>query len=99
MWLDFIKDANNYEMRKIGRREYIEKESVGVSTCYSSDEGYETALIDYNGVHPVERYKTKEQAISGHQKWLQKANFFINKEIQVLGWSDMEEDKIIQIKV
>lgn len=42
-----------------------------VSTVDTSDMGPETAIIDKNGAHPVERYETVELAEEGHAKWLE----------------------------
>lgn len=67
---DFIKDIGNYETRKLGRTTV---NGINVSTAYTSDEGYETAIIDENGVHPVERYSSKEKAEKGHELWCKKA--------------------------
>lgn len=91
---EFIKDYGNYETRKVG------KDSVNgleISTAYSSDEGYETALIDENGVHPVERYLTKESAIEGHKEWMKKAETIINV-LKLGGFGGIVEDKEIQLK-
>ena len=47
---------------------------IGVSTIYAEDvEKYETALLDKNGAHPVERYELAYEAISGHEKWIKKS--------------------------
>ena len=47
---------------------------VGVSTCFMDDvEQYETALIDEMGVHPVQWYDTKQEAIEGHWRWITEA--------------------------
>jgi hypothetical protein len=43
---------------------------VGVSTALTSDFGYETALLDANGVIPVERYPDEESARAGHERWI-----------------------------
>lgn len=66
----FLQDMGNYESRKVGR---MEVNGVIVSTAFTSDEGYETALCDANGAHPVERYLTKDEAIAGHGKWIRRA--------------------------
>jgi hypothetical protein len=67
---DFFNDFGNYESRKIGRDEV---NGLEVSTCDTSDEGYETAILDSEGVYPVERYSTKKAAIRGHKKWCNEA--------------------------
>ena len=63
----FFNDIDNYESRKINLS------SIGgleISTVWTSDEGYETAIIDANGeVSPVQRYPDKEEAEEGHRKW------------------------------
>ena len=47
---------------------------VGVSTCYMDDiEQYETALVDEVGIHPVQWYETKQEAIEGHWRWINDA--------------------------
>lgn len=51
-----------------------ENNGIGVSTVYAYDiEMYETAIIDKNGVHPVQRYKELDNAHKGHDKWVKKA--------------------------
>ena len=98
MFLNFLQDLDNYEDRKVGRIDREENGGIGVSTAYTSDEGYETALLDKNGIHPVERYETKEQAESGHKKWIQFAKTGNGKKINKLSWSDFDMDKEIVLK-
>jgi len=44
---------------------------LGVSTVFAGDiDEYETAILDKNGAHPVERYRTKKEAVKGHNKWV-----------------------------
>jgi hypothetical protein len=90
---NFLQDAGNYESRKVGRDDV---NGLTVSTAYSSDEGYETAIIDAESVHPVERYNSKEEAIDGHQKWCKKA--ITIKSVVVLGWQGLvgETEKELQ---
>ncbi|RLI63013.1 MAG: hypothetical protein DRO67_06430 [Candidatus Asgardarchaeum californiense] len=64
----FLQDMSNYEVRK-GSLDKAQN-GIEVSTVYTSDEGYETAIIDNAGVHPVERYSDIETAKKGHKKWL-----------------------------
>jgi len=65
----FLDDMGNYDDRKVAR------DTVGtliVSTAFTSDEGYETAIIDARGdVHPVERYPLREDCVAGHAKWVE----------------------------
>lgn len=96
---EFMQDADNYEDRKIGRD--TSKSGIGISTAYTSDEGYETALIDSDGVHPVERYDNKEMAEIGHAKWLEFADDGNGKEIVKLGGSGiggLAPDETITLK-
>lgn len=51
-----------------------ENNGVGVSTVFAYDiDMYETAIIDKNGVHPVQRYKELDKAHKGHDRWVKKA--------------------------
>ena len=79
---DFIFDANNYESRKVARD--TSKCGIIVSTAYTSDEGFETALLDDSEVYPVERYETKEQAKKGHENWLEFAHDANGKQVTML---------------
>ncbi len=82
----FFNDINNYEARKVNRKTL--ENGLTVSTAYTSDEGYETAILDASGAHPVERYGSKEDAQKGHEKWEEFAKDGIGKEITKLGWLD-----------
>ena len=66
---DIVDMSGNYVDRKVGRTRIG---NVVVSTCYTKDMGYETALLDTNGVHPVERYEDEAHAVLGHAKWCEK---------------------------
>jgi hypothetical protein len=43
-----------------------------VSTINTHDQGWETAILDKNAVHPVERHNTKEEAVVGHARWTER---------------------------
>ena len=60
------RDHANYESRCIGRDEI---DGLDISTAWTTDEGYETAILDVPGVHPVERYADRKAALVGHEKW------------------------------
>ncbi len=81
----FINDMGNYEARKVGRDTV---EGLDISTCDTTDEGYETALLDANGAHPVERYSSLEAAKEGHEKWKTWAANRTNTRVVKLGWLD-----------
>ena len=92
-----MSDAGNYRERKVDRTTV---KGLIVSTAYSSDCGYETAIIDTVKVHPVERYSNKNEAIIGHKKWVKKAEN-LEKVIR-LGDADgwlKEEEVILKRKV
>lgn len=92
--IEFLNDIGNYESRKIARD--TSDCGIEVSTCYSSDEGYETALIANNDVHPVERYNTREEAERGHYKWLVFAHDADGKIVKKLGaWGIVEDDGVL----
>lgn len=40
-----------------------------VSTVDTTDLGWETAIMDAEGAHPVERYESARQAKKGHKRW------------------------------
>lgn len=90
---NFLKDAGNYDQRKIGRTEV---NGLTVSTAYTSDEGYETALIDKNGIHPIERYSSRSKAEIGHKEWEEKAQN-ITTVTKLGAWDGLVEDKKITI--
>ena len=90
---EFLNDIGNYDSRKIKRTDV---NGVTVSTADSSDEGYETAIIDVNGVHPVERYSSKKAAISGHEHWCKKAET-IKVITKLGGFGGVVGDSIINI--
>lgn len=68
---EFLKDMGNYDSRKIDKTAV---NGLTVSTAFTSDEGYETAILDAVSVYPVERYKSREDAIAGHEKWRKAAD-------------------------
>jgi len=92
---EFLLDAENYDQRKVGRD--ISKSGITVSTAFTSDEGYETALIDKNEVHPVERYADKKAAKIGHKKWVAFADNAVSGTpvIKLGAWGLVDEEEII----
>ncbi len=74
------------ENRTIGKEEI---NGFEISTMWTPDEGYETAIIDENGAHPVERYKNVKKAVIGHKKWIKKIKLG-KRKIKQIGWSDMK---------
>ena len=89
MWFDFLKDIDTtYEERKLDRTEV---NNFIVSTAYTADEGFETAIIDKNGTHPVERYSNEVLAKSGHKKWSKFCLSNRKKKIKKLGWTEFSD--------
>lgn len=62
-----LSDVDEYEDRKVASDDVG---GVRVSTAWTSDFGYETALCDRNGCHPVARYASREKALQGHARWM-----------------------------
>lgn len=87
-----LMDGNNYEQRKLGRTEV---NGIIVSTALTSDMGYETAILDQNGVHPVERYSSKEKAELGHEKWVNDSPAMT--AVTKLGYDDLVDNEEIEI--
>lgn len=83
-----MQDYNNYQQRKVDRTEV---DGLIISTAYSSDCGYETAIIDVNGTYPVERYDNKLKSEKGHKNWVKKSKKL--KTITSLGDADGWFDK------
>ncbi len=79
-----------------GRAFSLKRELINgyvVSTINSWDRGYETAIIDDNGIHPVEIYSSEREAIVGHDEWVKKLENF-PVEITKLG-KDWDDELII----
>jgi hypothetical protein len=91
---DFLNDMGTYEDRKIGR-EYVD--GLTVSTAFTSDEGYETAIGDSEGFHPVERYDSKGEAISGHEKWCKEA-ITLKEIIELGGLGGLVGSSVVSLK-
>lgn len=74
-----------------GEREGIGRDEIDgliVSTVRTMDMGPETAIVDRDGAHPVERYSTDDAAQAGHAKWCQ----FVrdgHRDIRKLGYGDL----------
>lgn len=64
-----------------------------ISSVWTPDCGFETAIIDNNGIYVVERYKTEKQMVKGHQKWCKKAKTI--KEVRELSWLGITDEKDI----
>lgn len=91
MMFEWLNDIGNYGDRKIDRTEVP---GFIVSTCLTSDEGYETAICDASGAHPVERYASGNAAANGHKRWVKKMTHNPPKTITKLGaWGIIEDEE------
>ena len=82
----------------------IDRSTIGgytISTVDTCDCGPETAIIDANGSHPVERYNSIEEAREGHLKWVafigEEVILKGNKTITKLGYGSSLPDKEIEL--
>lgn len=60
---------------EIVERTDVEGKIAGVSTIDTEEGyGYETALFSRidDSWHPVERYETRDEAVTGHTRWVEK---------------------------
>lgn len=89
---------NSYENRTIACIERSDTQ-IGVSTVLTTDMGYETALGDVNGIHPVERYPNEEKAIEGHKKWCIFSKSAHGIPITKLGYGELIDSEEIVLKI
>lgn len=87
-FLKCMEDEDNYEQRKVARDPAA---GLVISTAYTSDHGYETAIIDKNGAYTVERYSDKENALLGHKKWCKEVET-ITQIKSLIGWGKISEE-------
>ena len=87
-----------------GQMEFSKRNTIGrtkvremiVSTVVTRDLGPETAILDKNGTHPVERYNDKIEAEKGHEKWVEKIK--TENKIIKLGYPGLIEEEEITLK-
>ena len=84
--------AASYDRRKVGRDDI---NGLTVSTCWTDDQGYETALVDSLKTYTVERYEDREEAVQGHSKWCIQAETI--EQITSLGYDDITSDKEVTV--
>lgn len=92
--LNLYASLGTYDERKV---DSTVVDGLRVSTAYSTDCGYETAICDSRGIYPVERYPDLNSAVVGHSRWVAKAPGL--EEITELGWLDLcgpEEVKLVR---
>lgn len=83
----------SYDDRKVNQTKV---NGLFVSTAWTTDMGYETAILDKNGVHAVERYENEATAVFGHEKWCKEAQTL--ETITKLGWILPGTEEIITLK-
>lgn len=71
---DFLSMANNYESRKV-QNDVVNGVTIDTAAVTDSDQPYETGIQHSNYKDGnwiiVEMYDTKDEAISGHKKWVE----------------------------
>lgn len=93
---EFLRDAGDYAMRNVARDTV---DTLLIDTAFTSDEGYETAIIDKNQTCPVERYKDRESSEEGHKKWIKWCQDKNNiKVIKLGGFKGLVEDREITLE-
>lgn len=91
----FESMAQGHVCPKLGRDEL--PNGLIVSTVRTPDEGLETAIINTEGTHVVERYETDDKANAGHSKWVEFAKDGIGKTVKSIGWSDIGNDSEVTL--
>ena len=87
------RTSTPYAERKIARDNVS---GLIVSTAWTDDLGFETAVLDARGTYPVERYTTRALAVAGHATWLAKAPSL--SEVVRLGTGDgVIADKMVTL--
>ena len=84
----------DYQSRTIARDEIG---GLIVSTASTPDCGDETAIIDANGAHPVQRYENRAYAEEGHAAWVAKIKLGL-RTITKLGWRFLVADVQIELE-
>lgn len=87
-WLNVVENNRSYIDRKVDLLLPSDNGGIGVSTCWIGNEVYETALIDAIGAHPVERYRTFEASILGHERWVNFSREYTNSVVLELSNRD-----------
>ena len=71
-----------------------------VSTVDTNDLGFETGLVDKNGMYVVERYEDRETAEQGHKRWAVRAQELEEgDEVLSLGYPGLTEDQIVTVEM
>lgn len=85
----WLRDIAQYS-KKLHRTEVY---GLIISTAWTPDCGFETAIIDKNGIYVVERYKNEKESTKGHKKWCEEAKTI--KKVKELNFLDVTiEDEV-----
>lgn len=68
-----------------------------VSTVNSWDCGPETAILDASRAYPVERYFSEEEALAGHERWVEKCRQGLTV-ITKLGYGHLIESETVTLQ-
>ncbi len=91
--------GGNYDSRVVGRAELDDNNGVGVSSCWTSDSGFETALLPQgHKIVIVERYDDREACAEGHKKWVAFAADESNKTALDVGYGDSIDESTMPIR-
>ena len=88
------------EERKVAQIAPEQNGGLGVSTVQIADMPgweYETAILDAEGAHPVERYHTPAEAEAGHLRWVEASKDLVTI-ICIGGWEGAVPDKEVHLK-
>ena len=88
--------CGTYDIRKVD--EEYEFDGLTVSTVWTDDMGYETAIIDSNRVNIVERYPDEKSSAQGHFKWIEWINDKDNNEVQDVGYGNLLDSFTVKLK-
>ena len=89
-------ECNPYSARVLNRDDIV---GFTVSTAWTTDEGYETAIIDRSGVQPVERYPDKKSAMTGHLKWCEFIRDGSREIVRIGGLAGTIPDKLMTLEI
>ena len=89
-----------FEERTVSQTMPEKNDGLGISTVQIFDmppREYETAILDAVGVHPVERYRTSEEARAGHARWVEASKSLVTV-IELGGWDGLVSDRDVNLQ-
>jgi hypothetical protein len=86
------RNADSYETRAVGRDA---SDGLIISTAFTTDYGFETAIISADKVRVVARWRSKEEAEIGHIEWCSKV---VGMETVIaLGYGELISDERVKL--